>query len=103
MCSGSQPWAKITSWCHFLNSTQSFKCLESNIVEHLVVYWQKYLKLFNWKPPKCRKDIDCLSAEVIKSLRLLQWDEKENLKTMFNCVAKLGKITVEDGILESRR
>ena len=121
MCSGFQPWAEIicyfvekvgiqcgrtniaTSWWHIINSTRSFKCSESYIVQHLVVSWQRCLKLFNWKPPDCRKNINSLPTEVITSSRLLQWEGKENLKSKFNRMAKLGLVTVEDGILETQR
>ena len=121
MCSGSQPWAEIicyfvekvgiqhgktkirTSWWHVINSTRSFRCSQSTIVQHLVVSWQKSLKLFNWKPPECRKDCNSLPSEVIASSRLLQWDGKDSLKSKFNRMAKLGLVTVEDGILESQR
>jgi hypothetical protein len=121
LCLGSQPWAEIicyfvekvgiqcgrtkieTSWWHIINSTRSFKCSESYIVQHLVVSWQRCLKLFNWKPPDCRKDINSLPTEVIASSRLLQWEGKENLKSKFNRMAKLGLVTVEDGILETQR
>ena len=92
-----------TSWWHVINSTRSFRCSQSTIVQHLVVSWQKSLKLFNWKPPECRKDCNSLPSEVIASSRLLQWDGKDSLKSKFNRMAKLGLVTVEDGILESQR
>ena len=72
-------------------------------MQHLVVSWQKSLKLFNWKPPEYRKDCNSLPTEVITSSRLLECDGKDGLKSKFNRMAKLGLVTMEDGILESQR
>ena len=121
MCIGTQPWAEIiryfvekvgiyhgktrisTSWWHVINSTRVFKCSESIMVQQLVLSWQRCLELFHWSPPECRKDTNSLAAEVLASSRLLHWEGKESLNTQFNRMARLGLVTVEDGILQSCR
>ena len=121
MCIGTQPKAEIicysmekvgiyhgktrirTSWRHVVNSTHAFKCSEYIMVQQLVLSWQRCLELFRWSPPECRKDTNSLAAEVLASSRLLHWEGKESLNTQFNRMARLGLVTVEDGILESCR
>ena len=121
MCLGSQPWGEImcyfvekvgiqhgktkitTSWWHVINSTRPFKCPDSLMVQHLVLSWQKCLKLFNWKPLECRKDVNSLPTEVMASSRILEWDGKENLKAQLNRMSRLSLITLKDAILESHR
>ena len=59
------------------------------MVQQLVFSWQRCLNLFNWMPPKCRKDINSLTAS-----RILHWDGKESLNSQFNRMARLGLVIV---------
>ena len=60
-------------------------------------------EILNWEPPECRKYMNSLPTEVMTSSRLLDWDEKESLKSKFNRMARLVLVTVEDRILKSRK
>ena len=64
--------------------------------------WQRYLNLFNWRPPECKKYINSLATEVSTTSRILHWDGKESLNSQFNRMARPGLVNVEDGILQSR-
>ena len=49
------------------------------------------------------KFISNRGVQVLAASRILHWDRKESLNSQFNQMARLGLVTVEDGILESRR
>ena len=60
------------------------------MVQQIIYSQRRCLKLFNLRPPNCRKDTNSLAARVLAALRILHWDGKESLNTKFNRTPMLG-------------
>ena len=90
-------------WWHVVNSTRPFKCSKSIMVQQFVLSWQRCLNLFNWRPRECRryKFIGSSGVGSFKDITL-GWKRKSK-NSQINRMARLGSVTVEDGILESHR
>ena len=66
-------------------------------MQQLVVSWQRYLKLFNWRPLECRKYTNSLAVEALATSRILHGDGKVGLNTKVNQMARMGLVIVDCG------